>query len=177
MSISTDKELLQRVSHGDKAAMRILYDEYAPNLRRFITRWIANENDASDILHDTMLEIWRKADRFQGRSSVKSWMFSIARNKAIDRNRKGARTVLAEPDENIADESPQPDDIVDAFQDAKRVRACIEKLSAVHKAAIHLAFFEGLTYPEIAQIEGCPVGTVKTRIMHAKKLLLRCLSD
>ena len=104
-------------------------------------------------------------------------MFSIARNKAIDRNRKGARTVLDEPDVETPDEAPQPEEIVSSFQDAGRVRACIETLTPAHKSAIHLAFFEDLTYQEIAELEGRPVGTIKTRIMHAKKILLRCLSD
>ena len=104
-------------------------------------------------------------------------MFSIARNKAIDRNRKGARTILDEPDTEVPDESPQPEEVLSAFQDAKRVRACIETLSPAHKSAIHLAFFEDLTYQEIAELEGRPVGTIKTRIMHAKKMMLRCLSS
>ena len=173
----TDRELLRRVAAKDKDAMRQLYDRYAPNLRRFIMRWIANQNDASDVLHDTMLDIWRTAERFGDRSSVMSWMFSIARNKAIDRNRKGARTVLDEPDTEVPDESPQPEEVLSAFQDAKRVRACIETLSPAHKSAIHLAFFEDLTYQEIAELEGRPVGTIKTRIMHAKKMMLRCLSS
>ena len=177
MSGELDKTLIKRVSQGDKDAMHALYDRYAPGLRRFITRWIADENDASDVLHDTMIDVWRTAERFAGRSSVKSWMFSIARNKAIDRNRKGARTVLDEPDLEMPDDSPKPDEILSTFQDAARVRGCIDKLSAPQKAAIHLAFFEDLTYQEVADIEGCPVGTIKTRIMHAKKHLLRCLSD
>jgi len=176
MTGELDTALIQRVSQGDKGAMRILYDRYAPNLRRFITRWIANENDASDVLHDTMIDVWRSAERFAGRSSVKSWMFSIARNKAIDRNRKGVRTVFGEPDLDAKDDGPQPEELMSAFQDAAQVRACVDKLSPPQKAAIHLAFFEDLTYQEIAEIEKCPVGTVKTRIMHAKKQLLRCLS-
>ena len=176
MTGDLDTALIERVAQGDKDAMRALYDSHAPGLRRFITRWIANENDASDVLHDAMIDIWRTAERFAGRSSVKSWMFSIARNKAIDRNRKGVRTVFGEPDLDTKDDAPQPEELMSAFQDAVQVRSCIDKLSPPQKAAIHLAFFEDLTYQEIADIEGCPVGTVKTRIMHAKKQLLRCLS-
>ena len=177
MTGELDKTLIKRVAQGDKDAMRILYDRYAPNLRRFITRWIANEHDASDVLHDTMIDVWRTAERFAGRSSVKSWMFSIARNKAIDRNRKGVRTVFGEPDLDAKDEAPQPEELMTTFQDSVRVRACIDQLSPPQKAAIHLAFFEDLAYQEIAKIEDCPVGTVKTRIMHAKKHLLGCLSS
>jgi len=105
-------------------------------------------HEASDIVHETMLEVWRRADRFQGRSSLKSWMFSIARNKSIDKNRKLSRL-------SYTDDVPE---------------------MAAHRRMIHLAFYEDLSYREIAEIEGCPIGTVKTRILHAKKLLMRKLA-
>lgn len=173
---TSDQVLLEQVSRQDKVAMRTLYDRYAPNLRRFVENWIADKNDAADVVHETMLDVWRTADRFAGRSSVKSWMFSIARNKAVDRNRRGARVVLDEPDLEATDDAPNPEQELQSFQDAARVRDCVDTLSPSHKTAIQLAFFEDLTYQEIAELEACPVGTIKTRIMHAKKLLLRCLS-
>ncbi|MEL7481692.1 MAG: RNA polymerase sigma factor [Pseudomonadota bacterium] len=177
MTALSDQQLLEQVARKDKVAMRELYDRYAPGLRRFVENWIADKNDAADVVHETMIEIWRNAGRFAGRSSVKSWVFSIARNKAVDRNRHGARMVLKEADTEQPDDAPNPELTMQAFQDAARVRACIETLSPSHKSAIQLAFFEDLTYQEIAELEGRPVGTIKTRIMHAKKLLMRCLSQ
>ncbi|MEM7664014.1 MAG: sigma-70 family RNA polymerase sigma factor [Pseudomonadota bacterium] len=177
MTELSDKRVLEKVAQGDKSAMRILYDRHAPGLRRFVENWIANKNDAADVVHETMLDVWRSAGRFEGRSAVKSWMYSIARNKAVDRNRRGARTVLDEPDVETPDDAPNPEEVMQSFQDAARVRACVEKLSGPHKTAIQLAFFEDLSYKEVAEIENCPVGTIKTRIMHAKKLLMHCLSQ
>ena len=177
MSGLSDELVLERVARGDRDAMRILYDRHAPSLHRFVTRWIANENDAADVVHDAMLDVWRTADRFAGRSSVKSWVFSIGRFKAIDRNRKGARTVLDDSEIEIIDDTPNPEEVTQAFQDSAHVRSCVETLSGPQKTAIQLAFYEDLTYQEIADLENCPVGTIKTRIMHAKKLLLRCLAS
>ena len=177
MSGLSDELVLERVARGDRDAMRILYDRHAPSLHRFVTRWIANENDAADVVHDAMLDVWRTADRFAGRSSVKSWVFSIGRFKAIDRNRKGARTVLDDSEIEIIDDTPNPEEVTQAFQDSAHVRSCVEALSGPQKTAIQLAFYEDLTYQEIADLENCPVGTIKTRIMHAKKLLLRCLAS
>ena len=177
MSGLSDELVLERVARGDRDAMRILYDRHAPSLHRFVTRWIANENDAADVVHDAMLDVWRTADRFAGRSSVKSWVFSIGRFKAIDRNRKGARTVLDDSEIEIIDDAPNPEEVTQAFQDSAHVRSCVEALSGPQKTAIQLAFYEDLTYQEIADLENCPVGTIKTRIMHAKKLLLRCLAS
>ena len=75
---------------------------------------------------------------------------------------------------DLADDD-DPHAALDALEDAEAIRDCINSLSPAHQRAVHLCFFEDLSYAEISEIEGCPVGTVKTRIMHAKKLLLRCM--
>jgi RNA polymerase sigma-70 factor (ECF subfamily) len=172
-----DKALIARIAKLDRLAMREFYDTYSDAVYRFAKIWLADPFDASDIMHETMMEVWKSAGKFGGRSSVKTWLFSIAKNKSIDRNRKAGRTILKDPDPNVADEAPTPVAALEAFQDAEKVRACVEGLSPTHKVAVHLAFYEDLTYREIADMEGCPVGTIKTRIMHAKKLLMRCLSN
>lgn len=174
-SSETDSELLSQVATGDQEALKQLYDRYAAHLNNFVRNYLADPNEAADIVHEAMLDVWRTADRFRGGSTVKSWMFSIARNKAIDRNRKGARTVFGEVDTEIADDAPDPHKTLEAFQDAERVRICIEGLNEIQKSAIHLAFYEDLSYSQIAEIEDCPTGTVKTRIMAAKSALMRCL--
>ena len=86
-------------------------------------------------------------------------MFGIARNKAIDRMRRGAREVLSEPDDSAPDEAPNPEAVAVAASDAARVRECMGRLSDTHRSAIHLAFWRELPYGEIAEIEGVPVGT------------------
>ncbi|MEL6678876.1 MAG: sigma-70 family RNA polymerase sigma factor, partial [Pseudomonadota bacterium] len=83
---------------------------------------------------------------------------------------------LAEPDETIAGDDPDVETVLTAAEDAKRLRACVEDLPDRQRAVVHLAFFEDMTCAEISTVEGIPEGTVKTRIYHAKKLLMRCLS-
>ena len=85
--------------------------------------------------------------------------------------------VHADPDLDTPDDAPTPEQELQAFQNVERVRTCVNALSPTHKASIQMAFFEDLTYAEVAEIEKCPVGTINTRIMHAKKLLMRCLSQ
>ena len=133
--------------------------------------------EASDVMQDTFLEIWRAASRFEGRSAPRTWMFGIARNKAIDRMRRGSREVITEPDDSTPDDAPNPEAVVAAASDAARIRECMGRLSDSHRSAIHLAFWRELPYGEIAEIEGVPVGTVKTRILHAKRLLMHCLAS
>ena len=174
-NIDPDRELMRLISNGDQTAMKAIYDRYSGPICGFATSWLSDPFEANDVMQETLMDVWRSADRFDGKSSAKTWIFSIARNKAIDRNRKGKKTITQEADVEISDDAPDPEAIVEAFQDVARVRTCIETLSPNHRSVIHLAFFDDLTYPEVAKLEGKPVGTIKTRIMHAKKLLMRCL--
>ena len=122
-----------------------------------------------------MLEVWRKADRFEGRSSLKTWIFSIAKNKAIDRNRKHGRLQYSDEIIEIEDNALNAAELLSVSQDAKTIRDAVNQLKPDHRRAIHLSFFEDLTYKEIAEIEGCPEGTVKTRILYAKRSLQHIL--
>jgi RNA polymerase sigma-70 factor (ECF subfamily) len=170
-----DEALLQRIGSGDMTAMKALYETHADAVRRFVRARIRDEFEAADIVHDTMMAVWRSADSFTGRSSVRSWMLSIAHNKTVDHVRKQSRVTLAEPDDTIPDDDPDAETVISAAQDAAQVRACIAELSEAHRSAVHLAFYEDLTCGEIAEVQGVPTGTIKTRIFHAKKLIMRCL--
>jgi len=175
-SKTADLALVSKIVDGDQAAMRVVYEKYSGPLQNFVKSWLANPHEAADIVHETMLEVWRRADRFQGRSSLKSWIFSIARYKSIDKNRKGSRLTYTDIDPEIVDDSISPSEALSASQEADHIRACIATLSEAHQRVIHLAFYADMSYKEIAEIEDCPVGTVKTRVLHAKKLLMRQLA-
>lgn len=172
-----DATLIARIgSAGDKAAMKALYERHSESLYRFLRSRLGDPFEAADVMQETFLEIWRAAARFEGRSAPRTWMFGIARNKAVDRMRRGSREVVSEPDDRAADDAPNPEAVVAAASDAARVRECMDKLSDTHRSAIHLAFWKEMPYGEIAEVEGVPVGTVKTRILHAKRLLMHCLA-
>jgi RNA polymerase sigma-70 factor (ECF subfamily) len=173
---SDDTELLARIAQGDRLAMREFYDGMAPIAQRFAMRYLSDAVEVADVVQNVMLDVWQTADRFDNRSSVRSWVLAITRNKSVDLIRKTSRTVLAEPDEYIPDDSPTPEAILAAAQESEKIRSCISALSESHRAAIHLAFFEDLTYREVASIENVSENTIKTRIYHAKKLLLRCVT-
>jgi RNA polymerase sigma-70 factor, ECF subfamily len=173
-----DAALLERIAAGgDKSAMKLLYERHSDALYHFIRARLRDPFEAADVMQEVFIEVWRAAGRFQGRSAARTWIFGIARNKTVDRMRRGGREVLADPDPDLADDAPSPEAVVEAASDAARLRGCIEKLSAAHRSAIHLAFYRELPYGDIAEIEGVPVGTVKTRILHAKRLLMHCLAS
>jgi RNA polymerase sigma-70 factor (ECF subfamily) len=174
---ATDLTLAGKIAGGDQLAMKQVYELHSGPLFHFVKTWLADPHEASDIVHETMLEVWRRADRFQGRSSLKSWIFSIARNKSIDKNRKLSRLSYTDEAPELVDDELGPLEAVELSQDAAILKASIERLSDTHRRMIHLAFYEDLSYREISEVENCPIGTVKTRILHAKKLLMRDLAD
>ena len=173
---NAELSLAQKIASGDQASMKQVYELHSGPLFHFVKNWLVDPHEASDIVHETMLEVWRRADRFQGRSSLKSWIFSIARNKSIDKNRKSSRMSYTDEVPDMIDEMINPSEALEVSQDAAVLKACIAKLSETHRRMIHLAFYQDLSYKEIAEIEDCPLGTVKTRILHAKKLLMRDLA-
>jgi RNA polymerase sigma-70 factor (ECF subfamily) len=172
----SDEELMSQVKGGDRSALRELYERYSAPLCAFLGQMLHNHAEAADILHETFLGVWETAAGFRDNHSFRAWLYTIGRNKAIDRMRKSAREVLGEPDPNLPDLDPDPEQAAAASEDESRVRACLEKLSAGHRRVVSLAFFEGMTYREIAEVEGLSEGTVKSRVFHAKQLLMHCLS-
>ncbi|MEM1431227.1 MAG: RNA polymerase sigma factor [Pseudomonadota bacterium] len=170
-----DKRLLSRIAAGDSPAMRVFYERHQSTLRGFLRTRGAAPDEAADVLHDAMLEVWRQAGRYRGASSVRTWLFTIARNKFVDRVRRGERLSFVEEVPETDEVEPSPEAILAAAQDAARVRACLGGLKAAQRLVVRLAFFDGLSYDEISELEQIPAGTVKSRIFHAKQALLRCL--
>lgn len=173
--IDTDQMLVDRVSSGDREAMKQFYERHYSGLFAFLFGRGADQGLAHDTAQETMLQVWRAASKFSGKSSVKTWMYTIARNKLIDRQRKNRRLSFVDTVPDAADPALNPEGLLLAAGEAERVRACLKKLKPEHRNALRLAFYEDLNYEEIAGLEDIPVGTVKTRIYHAKKLLLACL--
>lgn len=167
---------IRQIAEGDKQALGELYRAYERPVYRFIVSRLNDPHEARDILHEVFMDIWRVAASFEGRSQVRTWIFGIAYRKVIDVHRKRARVTLT-------DEVPETGDVQDAAdagyaarQEAEHVRYCVQALSDDHRSAISLAFYEDMTCAEIARILGVPEGTIKSRLHHAKKLLLHCLS-
>lgn len=172
-SRQADLARMERIASGDRVAMQGVFEEFSGPLRSFVRTWLANPHDASDVVSEVMIEVWRNARRFEGRAGIKSWIFTIARNKSIDVNRKGSRLQYTDQVPERPDPSKDAVESVAATQDAAVLKVAMGTLSEAHRRVIHLAFFEDMSYAEIAIIEDCPVGTIKTRVLHAKKLLER----
>lgn len=171
-----DALLMQRVRDGDAASLRLLYDRHSPALAAFAERILGNRAEATDIVHDIFVSLWDGSAQFRRDASLRAWLYTIARNKAIDRLRRSGREIPREPDVNLPDLAADPEKVAQATQERERVAACLDKLSDAHRRAVLFSFYDDFTYREIADIEGTSEGTIKSRIFHAKQLLMHCLT-
>ena len=174
---TTDEtELIRRVAAGDRAAFETAYRYYHPKLVRFVARLTWRTDVVEEVVNDTMVVVWRKAHRFRGESRPTSWVLGIAYRTALKRLRK----VTRHPEEELTSElrlvDPEEPGASLARREAReRIRRALMRLSPEHRAVVELTFFGDYAYREIAEIVGCPVNTVKTRMFHARKRLARLL--
>jgi len=173
---ASDAALIKRIMQRDEAALAALYDRYGLMLSSVLNRILRDTQAAEEILQDIFFQLWRTASRFDSsRGSLAGWLMVIARNRAISRLRRhnpAAGEELAENDValplNLESEASQR-------QLLDRVKGALEHLPAEQRAAIELAYFEGLTHSEIAERTGHPLGTVKTRLRDGVETLRRSL--
>ena len=169
--------LVRRVAQGDRVAFETLYGCYYPRLARFLERVTRQPQLVEEILNDTMLVVWRKAPTYDLSSKVSTWIFAIAYRKTL-KTLKGMDRVLEFDPERIV--SPVESAPEGEFM-RQELRAFLSRamtaLSAEQRAVIELTYYHGHTYQEIAEIMGCPVDTVKTRMFHARKKLKALLAE
>jgi RNA polymerase sigma-70 factor (ECF subfamily) len=173
---TADTDLIERIATGDRAAMQVIYARHRVRVYRFVLRLVANHAVAEDLVSDVFLEVWRNADRFQGRSAVTTWLLAIARFRALTALR---RTTHQEFDEDLAESIEDPSDnpeVTAQKQDRSEVlRECLSELSANHREIIDLVYYHQKSIEEVAEIVGAPINTVKTRMFYARERLAKLL--
>lgn len=166
-----DAQLLLRVSKGDLPAFEQLYRAYHPRLRRFLTNMLRRPQLVEEVLNDTMMVVWRQPDRYNGKSKVSTWIYAIAYRKALKALRRSDEPVEDKHADERASADPGPDRDIDRRQLQSVLLNAMSGLSADHRAVVDLTYFHEMSYREIAELMGCPVETVKTRMFHARKRL------
>jgi len=171
--------LLGRIERADEAAFRELYRAFSRRLYAYVLRQLGEPAQAEEIVADTLYEVWRQPAKFRGDSQFSTWLIGIARNKVLMafRSRKpdAVHDDIADVAEVVASEDPSAFDILAQQQRHEGVRHCMDKLSDEHRECIHLVFYEGMALAEVASVQACPEGTVKTRLFHARQKLKNCL--
>lgn len=167
----TDDFLIKRIAGGDEEAFLELYQRLAPPLYTYLLRFLYGDEAAEDVLQETFVAIWQGAARFGGRASVKTWSYRIAHNKAVTWLRKQKKGKTAQYFEDVTeDPHPEsPEELTFQSWQAGQIRRAADQLSPNHRAVIELVFVHGFTYPMVARVLDCPVGTVKSRMSYALK--------
>ena len=169
---ASDTTLIAATVTGDKLALRTLYARHHVRVYRFLLRLVHNEAMAEDLVADVFLDVWRKADRFAGRSQVSTWLLAIARHKALSALRRPMTEVL---DDDAAERIEDPTDNAEAALARRETHAALRnslsQLSPAHREIVDLVYYHGRTIEEAAAIIDVPVGTAKTRMFYARKHL------
>jgi RNA polymerase sigma-70 factor (ECF subfamily) len=169
--------LLQSVAKGDRAALSLLYRRTSSKLYGICSRVLDNQAEAEDVLQEVYVTVWGKAGSFDERkASPVTWLAVIARNKAIDRLRlRRARTESLDAAQDVPDDSASALEVIERDQETRRLSSCLEELEERQQLSIRAAFLDGATYPQLAEREGVPLGTMKSWIRRGLLRLKGCL--
>ena len=182
-------QLISRCALGDRTAFARLYDLTSGHLFAVVLRIQRDRALAEDLLQEVYVNVWRAMGSFDAaQSQPMTWLTSVARNKAIDSLRRAqAQPVLQsvhrddedddrpDLDQQIADETAGPVDLLSQAGDARRLNTCMQVLTASQRQSVALAFFDGLSHAEVAAHLHQPLGTVKSWVRRALLSLKECL--
>jgi RNA polymerase sigma-70 factor (ECF subfamily) len=172
----SDEMLLKRVAEGDKAAMHIMFASHRVRVFRFIQGMVRNAVIADDLVSQVFLDVWRSANRFEGRARVSTWLLSIARFKALSALRERKHETIDQDDlAEIVDAADNPEVALDRKETNAILRECIDRLSPTHREIIDLVYYHEQSVAEASVIVGIPVATVKSRMFFARKYLAKML--
>ena len=178
MSSPTDSDLIGRIAKHDQAAIEVLIGRYQVRVFRFVLRLVKSEAVAEELTNEVFMEVWRNASRFEGRSSLSSWILGIAHNRAISSLRKRREFELDDESASaIPDETDNPEVVAQKTDKGALLRQCMERLSDDHKAIIDLVYYHEMSIAEVSDVVGIPQNTVKTRMFYARKKLSEFLME
>ncbi len=180
MSSAKARDLLVQIAAGDRTAFEGFAREVTPFVHARVSKIVWDQGAAEDVTQAVMLKVWTGASRFNsGRGNAFAWLTTICRNTAIDHRRVEQRhqrifSAVKETaevlDDNVLDETL-------ASEERSEVQQALASLNTTQRDAIQLAYFEGLTYVEVAERLGEPEGTVKARIRRGMIQLSRLLGE
>jgi RNA polymerase sigma-70 factor (ECF subfamily) len=185
-----DKSLIEAHLRGDKAAFEHLVRRYGGSVLGYLTRISGNRQRAEDLFQETFKRVHEKAHQLRS-DQFKGWLFKIATNVAMDgmRRKKPMKPISlnqtsdctngcdSSADLAVADTSTEPSRQVIRAEQRQQVRNCIESLPDKQRTTLVLAYYEQLSYSQVAQVLNCSVGTVKTQMYRALKKLAKQLPD
>ncbi len=171
-----ERELIAKISRGDRDAFRELYLQYHRRLAKFLTRMTHRYEDAEEIINDTMWTVWQRAGDFRDASLVSTWIMGIAYRRALNTVRRAAtheRVMRRE----IADAEPVTGDLGQSIEQRELLDQALAQLPIEQRLVLEFTYYMDHSCEEVAEIMECPVNTVKTRMFNARRKLRAILAD
>ncbi len=174
-----DRALVAIGAERDRAAFALVFRHFAPRLRAFMIRGGCDRGDAEEIVQDVMVTVWRRAETFDPRqASASTWIFTIARNRRIDRLRRERRPELDPNDPALVPDAPRSaDQSLALSQDTRRLESAIATLPQEQRDILERAYYDEKPHSVIAEETGLPLGTVKSRLRLALGRLRKEVRD
>jgi RNA polymerase sigma-70 factor (ECF subfamily) len=170
----TETSLLRRIAAKDRKAFEALYHRYDRRLFAFILKLTRRADMVEEILNDVLLAIWKGAGGYDERSRPSTWIFGIAWHKASKALSRRRPEPMGELEAEPVDYD-EPESLLARRELATVLGRALGVLPAEQRAVVEMTYYLGLSYQEIAEIMGCPVNTVKTRMFHARRRLREIL--
>ena len=176
----TDQQLVQRAQRGDLRAFDLLVLKYQGRIAALVARYVSDAGEVEDVTQEAFIKAYRALGKFRGDSAFYTWLYRIAANAAKNHlvakgRRPGADATIEDAegfDEGgMLSESASPEALVMGVELAEVVESAMNGLPDELRAALTLREFEGLSYDDIADVLGCPVGTVRSRIFRAREAI------
>ena len=167
-----DETLIKQIADGNKLAMRALFARHQVRVYRFALRIVRDTALADDVVSEVFIDAWQHAGRFEGRSTVSTWLLGITRHKALTAaNRRPAESIDCETAMNVVDPANTPEAELGQKDTGAVIRRCVAALTPEHAEIIDLVYYQEKSIKEIVEILDIPENTVKTRMFYARKRL------
>jgi len=174
---NADEDLIAKIVAGNRLAMQVLYARHHTRIYRLLLRLTGDADIAEVLLAEVFLSAWRHAHRFDGSSTVSTWLIAIASRKADTELQRRSVTQCDSQDLTIGDATAKRTLALRSAPRAEKVRTCLARLPREHREIIDLVYYHEKTVAEAARIVGIPEGTVKTRMMRARHRMSELLKD
>jgi RNA polymerase sigma-70 factor, ECF subfamily len=163
-----DEDLLLAVARGDQGAFEVLYDRFAPMVHGIVRRVVRDPSQSEEVTQEVLVEVWRMAVRFDpDRGAARSWVATMAHRRAVDRVRSEQASRVRTETVGACEQVRDYDEVSETVQrrlEYEQVRDALSALTDLQREAVELAYFQGYTYRQVAELLGTPLGTIKTRM-------------
>ncbi|MGW7459705.1 ECF RNA polymerase sigma factor SigK [Streptomyces sp. NPDC054797] len=172
-------DVMQKVAHGDKQAFSALYDALAPLVFGIVVKVVRDRAQSEEVAQEVMIDLWRQAARYRAEAgSVTTWAATIAHRRAVDRVRSAQAATDREHAQAAREHTTAFDEVAEQVEtrlESEQVRRCLRGLTEIQRQAVTLAYYQGLTYREVAEALRTPLPTIKTRMRDGLIRLRDCM--